>query len=299
MEIPRGREVIEIRNRNDGRGFSRQVGEVESFNRAGLVLKTSDGTTTIAAHLVSQIHYQKSDEHRLGDLHFRQKNFRDALTHYKKARALADRQWVEVQLMEQTIRCESALGFHSQAISDFTALAELEPEMADSTFACIPLAWQAIPGDVRIEETAARLLRANANVPVEVVLCGSYLLFSPQMKEVPQRMKIFASNRDERLAQMAEAQTWRLELTTVTPEKAAQWRDRIETFPPELRGGPCFVLGRAFLNLKDFDSAALAFLKTALVYDQNPALAAEALRLAQTSLEQGGHPEEAKALKKD
>ena len=60
VDIPVGREVVEIRNRDDGRGFSRQVGVVKSFNRNGLELETADGTTTIAAHLVARIYYQKS-----------------------------------------------------------------------------------------------------------------------------------------------------------------------------------------------------------------------------------------------
>lgn len=299
LEIPRGREVVEVRNRDDGRGFSRFIGVIETYSREGLQLETADGPKNIAAHSVVRIHYRKSDEHELGDQHFHQKNYRDALAHYKKALPSADRRWLEVEIMAQIVRCETALGFWQQAITDFCTLQELEPEMPDDVFACIPLAWHPLPGEVQTEETALKLLRSRSNVPVSVVLCGSYLLFSPKAKEIPQRLKTFSANRDSRLAQMAESQTWRLELMTVTPEKAASWRDRIEEFPPELRGGPTYVLGDAYFRLKQYDAAALAFLKTALVYGQNPQLSADAMKQAQRALELGGHEEEAKAFTKE
>lgn len=298
VDIPRGREVVEVRNRDDERGFMRYVGVIQSFDRKGLVLETTEGSKTISARSVAQIHYRKSDEQQLGDQHFQQKNYRDALKHYKQALQTCDRRWMEVELSARIIRCETALGFWPQAITDFCALNELEPEMTDETFSCIPLAWQTLPGEVPTEETALKLLRSRSNAaPAQVILCGSYLLFSPKAKEVPQRLKTFSTHRDARAAQMAEAQTWRLELVSVTPEKAERWRDRIEEFPPELRGGPTFILGQAYFRLQKYDAAALAFLKTALVYDQNPILAEEARKQAQKALQLGGHEEEAKAFK--
>ena len=296
VDIPAGREVVEIRNRSDGRGFSRQVGIVESFNRNGLELKTADGMTTIAAHLVARIYYQKSNEQRLGDQHFHQKNYRDALAHYKKALSASLRRWIEVELLAQIIRCESSLGFYAQAIQHFTDLNELEPDMTDETFTCIPMVWQAIPGDGRAEETAFTTLKTHRNIPPVEVMCASFLLFSPQGKDLPQKLKTLAENKETRVALLAEALTWRLSLMDVTPEKAAAWRSRIEVFPPELRGGPCFVVGQAFLRLKDYDSAALAFLKTAWVYTESPSLSREAAKQAQKALELAGRADEAEKV---
>jgi len=296
VDVPAGREVVEIRSRDDGRGFSRQVGIVKSFDRNGLELETRDGTTSIAAHLVARIYYQKSNEQRLGDQHFRQKNFRDALAHYKKALSASDRRWIEVQITEQIIRCESALGFYAQAIQHFADLVELEPEMTDETFSCIPLVWQAIPGDGRAEETAFTTLKTHLNVPSVVVMSASYLLFSPRGKDLPQKLKVLAGNRETRVALLAEALTWRLNLMNVTPEEAASWRARLEAFPPELRAGPCFVVGQAFLRLKDYDSAALAFLKTAWVYTDSPILSQEAAKQAKKALELAGKAGEAEKV---
>lgn len=296
VDIPVGREVVEIRNRDDGRGFSRQVGVVKSFNRNGLELETGDGTTTIAAHLVARIYYQKSNDQRLGDQHFRQKNYRDALAHYKKALSASLRRWIEVEILAQIIRCEAQLGFYAQAIQHFADLNELEPEMTDETFTCIPMVWQAIPGDGRAEETAFTALKTHLNVPSVVVMSASFLLFSPRGKDLPQKLKMLAENRDTRVALLAEALTWRLDLMNVTPEKAALWRSRIEAFPPELRAGPCFVVGQAFLRLKEYDAAALAFLKTAWVYTDSPALSQEAANQAKKALELAGRADEAEKV---
>ena len=296
VDIPVGREVVEIRNRNDGRGFSRQVGVVKSFNRKGLELETADGTTTIAAHLVARIYYQKSNDQRLGDQHFRQKNYRDALAHYKKALSASLRRWIEVEILAQIIRCESQLGFYAQAIQHFADLNELEPEMTDETFTCIPMVWQAIPGNERAEETAFTVLKTHLKVPSVVVMSASFLLFSPGGKDLPQKLKMLAENRETRVALLAEALTWRLDLMNVTPEKAALWRSRLEAFPPELRAGPCFVVGQAFLRLKDYDAAALAFLKTAWVYTDSPALSQEAAKQAKKALELAGRADEAEKI---
>ncbi|MDO4424944.1 MAG: hypothetical protein Q4D17_04180 [Planctomycetia bacterium] len=299
IEVPTGKEVVEILNRDDSRGFFRLTGIVESFNRKGLILKTTDGEKTIAAHLVKKVHYRKSEEQKLGELHFQQKNFRDALSHFKKSLAAADRRWIEVEIMEKIIQCETALAFYSQAVTDFLALEELEPEMTDSTFSCIPLAWQAIPGDSQIEGTARKLLSANGKSPTAVLLCGSYLLFSSEGKEIEKRLKLLAENREVRIARLAQAQTWRLELMNLTTEKITQWQTALESFPPEFRGGPDFIVGQAFLRLNDFDPAALAFLKCAWVYGVDPLLTKEALKQAQKALELGGHSDEAQKIKVD
>lgn len=296
VDVPTGREVVEVRNRDDGLGFSRKVGVVKSFDRNGLELETGDGTTTIAAHLVARIYYHKSNEQRLGDQHFRQKNYRDALDHYKKARLVSHRRWIEVEILAQIIRCESALGFYAQAIQDFADLQELEPEMTDETFTCIPMVWQAIPGNERAEETAFTVLKTHLKVPSVVVMSSSFLLFSSRGKDLPQKLESLAENRETRVALLAEALTWRLKLMNVTPEKAASWRNRLEAFPPELRAGPCFVVGQAFLRLKDYDSAALAFLKTAWVYTDSPALSQEAAKQAKKALELAGRADEAEKV---
>lgn len=299
LEVPTGKEVVEILNRDDSRGFFRLTGVVEAFNREGLVLKTSDGEKTIAAHLVKKIHYRKSEEQKLGELHFQQKNFRDALTHFKKSLASAERRWIEVEIMEKIIRCETALAFYSQAIANFLALEELEPQMTDQTFSSIPIVWQTIPGDAQIEGTARKLLNADGKSPTAILLCGSCLMFSSDGKEIAKRMKQLAQNREPRLALLAQAQCWRLEMMDLTPEKAQRWQLTLDSFPPELRSGPEFIVGQAFLRLNDFDQAALSFLKCALVYDAPPTLTREAMKQAKKALELGGRPEEARKFNED
>ncbi|MBE6424473.1 MAG: hypothetical protein E7029_00505 [Planctomycetaceae bacterium] len=295
--LPHGREVVEVLDRNDDRGFVRYTGSVEGFDRNGLVLKMSDGTKTFEPHLVRRIHYRKSGEHQQADLHFRQKNHRDALALYKQALISAEKRWIEVEIRAQIIRCETSLGFHAQAVKDFAALTELEPEMPDPVFSCIPMAWQTLPGDLQIEKMAKELMRTHGKTPSMAVLCGSFLLFSPGGKDAVQKMKVFAEHKDPRISSLAQAQCWRLEMMEVSQEKAALWQEQLETFPLELRAGPSFLLGQAFLRLKNYDSAALAFLRTALVYREDPTLSREALRQAQKALELGGRPEEAAKLK--
>lgn len=297
VEIPRGREVVEVWNRDDGRGFSRQIGVVESFTRNGLTMKTSDDEITIPAEQVARILYRKSDEHQIGDLHFQQKNYRDAREHYKKARLTADRRWVEVEILERIVRCDLALGFHAQAVQDFATLVELEPEMTDTVFACIPLLWRTIPGDRALEDTAMKLLRVAGNMPEISLLGASCLMFSAQGKDMATRLKVLSSNRDARIATLAEMQSWRLELMNVTPEKATQWREKIESLPPEFRVGPNFVLAQAFLRLENPDAATLAFLRAGYLFNPDVRLAEEAISQGKKTLENAGHADEAAKIK--
>ncbi len=297
VEIPRGREVVEVWNRDDGRGFSRKIGVVESFTRNGLTLKTGEDEITIPAEQVARILYRKSNEHQIGDLHFQRKNYRDAREHYKKARLTADRRWIEVEILERIVRCDLALGFHAQAVQDFVALVELEPEMTDAVFACIPLLWRTIPGDRALEDTATKLLRAAGNAPEISLLGASCLMFSAQGKDMATRLKVLSSNRDARIATLAEMQAWRLELMNVTPEKAIQWRERIESLPPKFRAGPNFVLAQAFLRLENLDAATLAFLRTGYLFNPDVRLAEEAISQAKKTLENAGHADEATKIK--
>ena len=69
--------------------------------------------------------------------------------------------------------------------------------------------------------------------------------------------------------------------------------------PAELRAGPYYVVGTARAQWQQPERAALAFLRVPILYPENRRLAASALRLAATALEQLDRPDEAAALQRE
>ena len=99
-----------------------------------------------------------------------------------------------------------------------------------------------------------------------------------------------------RIAYLALAQTWRAAAVMATDQQLAQWRATIERMPEPLRAGPYYVLGEAETQHQRWEQAALAYLRTAILYPEHRNLAARALWDDGRSLERLGRSEQAVLL---
>jgi hypothetical protein len=79
------------------------------------------------------------------------------------------------------------------------------------------------------------------------------------------------------VAELAAAQLWRTQIVSATPEQVDRWRQSVRKFPPTVRAGPYYVIGRALARQGRHEQAALALMRVPILYSGERTLAAESL----------------------
>ncbi|MDO4569401.1 MAG: hypothetical protein Q4D38_03350 [Planctomycetia bacterium] len=268
-------------------------GRITMFNRNGLYLRQGDETIHVEANAVLEIQFPKSTRWQYADQCFAMGNYDEAARAYEEEFAHASEKWQKTFLGTRIMQCFVAQGNEVRAIGAFSTLTRIEPNLTDEALAPIPLAWFAQPGNLSTYNVVQRGFRNTSN-PWASLVYASHLLSGAQRNEAVARLKSLLDRKDDRLTLLAQAQLWRTEITTVSLEVAQSRRETINALPPELRSGPCFVLGQIFAHLGEWDAAALEFLKAAEVHPVSEKLKEEALKRAAQALKAAGHEDESR-----
>jgi len=217
-----------------------------------------------------------------------QDKFREALKDENRA-------WVRREILSLLIRC--ALHQNNQATAGTRFLALLRSESDTRFFHLIPLVWS--PTELSpAMENQAKLWLSDSDATARL-LGASFLLKHGEYGVVAEaELKQLSADIDRRVHRLARAQLWRVRLVSENFNnlEPARWKNRIESMPAELRGGPYYILGRAYRQLGEHDRAAAAFLWLPCVYSQNHNLAARACLEAADSLSQIGQRDAAITL---
>jgi tetratricopeptide (TPR) repeat protein len=126
------------------------------------------------------------------------------------------------------------------------------------------------------------------------------LLLRDPSSEAPAReaLRKLSKSTDRRIQALAQFQLWRNEVAAgaVNELQIVHWQNRVDELPSSLRGGPCYLLGRAYAGRRDYEMAAAAYLWLPLVDDTDYRLAARACLEAGLALARIGQQAEAQAL---
>ncbi len=274
-------------------GRTKITGQILDYTGKQLRLERSDGQQqTFAAEKVLRVETEYGPKQTAADALFAKGQFDRALTLYRPAMDDESRRWVRRQIIARVVRCYRALGRSDRACEAFLLLIRSDPDTLH--FDCIPLAWMPTQPSGALEQAAGTWLRRKE--PAAVLLGASHLLGSSARSTALQRLKQLAAGPDRRVAQLANAQTWRAALVTADDRQIDAWSQAVEQMPERLAAGPCFVLGRARMQRQQWEQAALALLRVAILYPEHRALAAQSLLDAGRSLEKLGRTEEAVRL---
>jgi tetratricopeptide (TPR) repeat protein len=127
------------------------------------------------------------------------------------------------------------------------------------------------------------------------LLGASYLLSGSRRSAAIRTLEQLATDRDQRVALLAQSQLWRTTAVTTPVEEVRRWRTLIHRLDAPLRGGPYFVWGQALAQKGDHDAAAFSLYRAAVLFPGDRPTAAAALLEAGTALEQAGRRIEAAA----
>lgn len=277
-----------------GLGESRVVGEVEEFTGDQLVLRHPGGRQqTFKSDRVLRVESDWSAPHQLALASFQRGRYQESLAEYLQALRVEKRKWVQRQQLAKITWCYRNLGQIEQASASFLAL--YRSDATTLHFSAIPLVWAGGPPDAAVERRAGTLL-ADAKQPAGQLIGASWLLTTARRPEVLQTLRRLTNAADARIIFLAEAQTWRTQLATLTDADVLRMQTRVEAMPQAIRGGPYFLLGTAHARRGQPARAALAFLRIPINFPEDRLLAAQALLATGSELETINRSGEARGL---
>jgi tetratricopeptide (TPR) repeat protein len=288
-------DVIIVATGKEGRGRSRIAGQILDYTGQGLRLMLPSGREqTFASDRVVEVETAWQPDHAAGDRLFGEGKYAQALPLYRQSLGKEHRPWARRRILAQCVWCCRCLEQWEQAGDAFLVLYDSDP--STQYFASIPLAWGAAQlSSASVERRAADWL-ARPDSRAASLLGASWLLTTASRQDASEAvLQRLASDRDARIAFLAESQLWRTRAATAAPQ-ADHWRERIEQMPEDLRPGPYFTYGRALARLGCREQAALAFLRVPILYPSHRDLAAESLLAAGRELELSGQVDEAVGL---
>jgi tetratricopeptide (TPR) repeat protein len=290
-----GQDSVHVANPASPRGYAEWKGRVEDYTGRELVLRLTSGLPrTFPADQVLRIDTQYGPQKVEADRQFDHGEFDSALALYARARDSEPRKWVRRQITAQMVWCYRALGQWENAGREFLDVL-LADDPSTPYFDAIPLAWVRQEPSLTLERTAQQWLDRDKR-PAAALVGASHLLSTPHYSRALARLRHLAAEADPRIAYLALAQTWRAAAVTAKAEQLAQWRATIERMPEPLRPGPYYVLGAARAQHRQWEQAALAWMRVPILYPKHRTLAAQALLDAGRALERLGRPEQSVQL---
>jgi tetratricopeptide (TPR) repeat protein len=246
----------------------------------------------ISPDQIVTIETTKVKEQENADRFFAEGKYRDALIGYRSAVEADNRAWMRRQILAQMVVCYHRLNRIAEAGDTFSIIVRSDPRTQH--FAVIPLSWK--PQQSPALADRAKTWMDQQDVPAMALLGASWLLTTAERGAAEDTLRTLATGKDASVAMLAEAQRWRTQIVTATPQDTVNWQRRIEQFPELLRAGPYLILGRALARLGQHERAALTLMRIPILHPIQYDLAAEALMLAGEELKQAGNEQEARSV---
>lgn len=271
-------------------------GEIVDFNGTRIVLKFSNGRETdYPAERVQRYRTHLTSEHSQANQLFAQKQYAAAIDQYSKAeRGSEQRPWVRREILAQRARCWNFRGHASQAADDFLAIYASDPQHRH--WDCIPLLWRNQEVNVLEQRKFAAWIDDARNEAKQLIAASHLLGINKHSEQAKRVLQALARADEAKIAWYAQAQLWRLELTTAPVSRVREWEVQTEKQPTCCQAGAWVLIGRAWSLQRNQSSAALAWLRVPLVFAENRALAADALLSAAQATEGLGQIEDARTL---
>ncbi|OHB80424.1 MAG: hypothetical protein A2V98_21030 [Planctomycetes bacterium RBG_16_64_12] len=284
-------DTVHIANPKSAHGYAQWKGRVQDYTGRALEIELPGGLKrSFPADQVVRIETQYTPRQVEAEKRFAEGEYASALALYREARNTDPRRWVRRQITAQMVWCHQALEQPELAGEEFLLLLLDDP--TTPYFACIPLAWVPSQPSLALERAAGEWMR-RGEMPAAVLLGASHLMSTGARPKALDALSRLTTDTDPPVRFLALAQTWRAAVVTAGPEQVDSWGETIERMPEPLRAGPYYVLGLARAQKQQWGEAALAWLRTAILFPEHRALAARSLLDAGQSLERLGRSQQA------
>jgi len=218
--------------------------------------------------------------------------------------------WLRRHAATRRLQCLRALQQYRAAVADFGALVQDDPTRIP--WEAAPIVWTGLTVDALLQEQIEQWLRspraweqlaaaslglqhpptAAASQKVLAALAASNESTSPPANPTELGAAGGSQAKPARaggdagqspIALLAEAQLWRVP-QRYTVEQLQTLQAKVDSWPPELRAGPLYLLGRAWKNAGQLNLSTDAMLQVATLYPEQHDLVLLGLEAAYTNL---------------
>ena len=255
-------------------------GTVIEFNREGLTIGATNGQKrVIPAEAVIRIESQRTPAQRAARLATKAGQFAKAASSYYRLleSGVEDRNWVQSEILSELVLALRADRKYYRASKAFLQLLRKDPRTP--YLRSMPLIWAG--GFTPSPQAEATALTWMKNQNPATQLLGSSLLLGTQKSQEAERVLLnLAESSKPPINALARAQWLRTQLPHVSEEKIRYCQQAVEQLPLSLQGGPYYILSRLYAGAGENRKAAVAAMRVAILNEDNPNLAAEALLAA-------------------
>jgi tetratricopeptide (TPR) repeat protein len=287
-------DTVVYRTGNDQSSRASVTGTIDDYVGGRLTIRSGAGAQQmIPAERIVEIQSDWTPAETLGDQRSREGNLAEAVKNYQQALRDEKRVWVQRQIVAKLVGSYGQLEQFDLAGEAFLRLLRSDPQTPH--FGVIPLSWMTFSPTPALHQRAAAWM-ANSQDSVSALLGASWLLSTAQRAAAMQSLQRLLTDRDPRVAMLAQTQLWRTRSAMATSEEIQGWEAWLTRLPGDLRAGPCCVIGQAWSTRGLRDKSALAYLRVPILYGNDRRLAAAALLSAGGELEKIGQVQEAVTL---
>ena len=266
---------------------------IDDFTGRFITYHTSSGSQQASTSRVEGIRHEFSENFKRGQRLFESGNYEAAKAEWQLDLKKEPKRWVQREIRSWLVRAAWRQEHWAVAGQQFLAIVAEDPETIHWPIA--PLLWT--PGMIRDADRTIARDWLQDDRSVARLLAGSLLLKDkePALRESAVRvLTSLVRDTSPQVSGLAKAQLWRNRFDQpISDSEVASWQGHLNYLPKDLRGGPQYLLGAAYLRRGEYDRAAAEFLWVPLMYPQHEPTAARASLEAGEALMRAARQDEA------
>lgn len=284
-------DTVTLTAGEDNTGTVEIAGEIIDYTGRQITIRRPTGERSYPAERVAHIETTWPEGLQAGREALQQRDYARAAELLTTAARGDQRAWARRLAMQDLMQCYAAAGDTATAGRLAIDLARSDP--TTPAIAHAPLAWFTVD---EVAPATYEAWLADADSVVAQLLGASHALPTSKRAEALRVLTRLQRDPDPRVSFLALAQAWRGEIVTAQAADLERWDKRIRQAPEAVQAGAWLVLGDAHRQLRQFDQAALAYLRAEMLAARQPHLGAHALWGATRSLQNAGQTNEATRL---
>jgi tetratricopeptide (TPR) repeat protein len=270
------------------------TGTIEEFTGRFIRYRTTTAVREAPTSSVSGIRHDFSDVFEQGKRLFDAGQFPEAEVLWKQALSAEPKPWVRREIRSWLIRAAWRQDHWADAGEQFLAIAGEDPQTIHWPLA--PLVWT--PLSIREPDRLRAREWLEQRTSLARLLGASLLLKDSTASESATRvLNDLLRDSSSQIAHLARAQLWRNRLTQALSDgEIGNWQSHVSHLPRDLRSGPQYLVGSAYLRRGQYDRAAAEFLWVPLMFPQHEPTAARASLEAGECLLRAARQDEARRV---
>ncbi|MCA9175423.1 MAG: tetratricopeptide repeat protein [Planctomycetales bacterium] len=256
-------------------GALRIAGEIVDFTGEWLSIRRGDRVEKYDAQRVMQWTSPRTASQQTADELFHNSKWAEAGAAYRRAVGEDQRDWMRRRILANLSLCALNLGDARTAGENFALVYRSDP--TTPLLDRIPLNWTGGQLDGETTRWATESLQSDQSVKR---LLGASWLLTAQPETAAATLQALATDPDKRIAQLADAQSWRARIVVADRAEVGRWESKLRILPAELRCGPALVVGMALERLGLHEDAAVAMMRAPVEHPRDVQLASQALLAA-------------------